>query len=276
MSPPHIAPDITPPSNTLQSSLQRVFFFSSFPLTPALTPAFLGRPDLTTVLTKLHVFRLVQYSKIIFLDADVLPLRPLTHLFQLPHEFSAAPDVGWPDIFNSGVLVLSPGEDKFNELNDLLKFKGTWDGGDQGILNEWRGNNWNRLSFTYNTTPTAAYTYVPPPFVLPLSKFLMLIAVMPPLMSDLALKFLLSTSLGRTSRGTQLLIVPPLQQNLPPRRRQMVIPSSRHMTMILWSTVGTLSMISTTAPSPPPQLRRSALKNTLQHGMSQRRPGRRR
>lgn len=121
----------------------------------------LGRPDLTTVLTKLHVFRLVQYSKIIFLDADVLPLRPLTHLFQLPHEFSAAPDVGWPDIFNSGVLVLSPGEDKFNELNDLLKSKGTWDGGDQGILNEWRGNNWNRLSFTYNTTPTAAYTYAP-------------------------------------------------------------------------------------------------------------------
>ncbi|KAF5323529.1 hypothetical protein D9611_005674 [Ephemerocybe angulata] len=121
----------------------------------------LGRPDLTTVLTKLHVFRLTQFSKIIFLDADVLPLRPLSHLFDLPHEFSAAPDVGWPDIFNSGVLVLSPGEDKFNELNDLLKSKGTWDGGDQGLLNEWRGNNWNRLSFTYNTTPTAAYTYAP-------------------------------------------------------------------------------------------------------------------
>nr|AAZ14921.1 putative glycogenin [Coprinellus disseminatus] len=121
----------------------------------------LGRPDLTTVLTKLHVFRLTQFSKVIFLDADVLPLRPISHLFQLPHEFSAAPDVGWPDIFNSGVLVLTPGEDKFNELNDLLKSKGSWDGGDQGLLNEWQGNNWNRLSFTYNTTPTAAYTYAP-------------------------------------------------------------------------------------------------------------------
>ncbi|TEB38902.1 putative glycogenin [Coprinellus micaceus] len=121
----------------------------------------LGRPDLTTVLTKLHVFRLTQFSKLIFLDADVLPLRPISHLFLLPHEFSAAPDVGWPDIFNSGVLVLSPGEDKFNELNDLLKSRGSWDGGDQGLLNEWRGNNWNRLSFTYNTTPTAAYTYAP-------------------------------------------------------------------------------------------------------------------
>ncbi|KAJ7110025.1 hypothetical protein C8R44DRAFT_884035 [Mycena epipterygia] len=121
----------------------------------------LGRLDLNTVLTKLHVFRLTQYSKIIFLDADVLPIRPLSHLFTLPHDFSAVPDVGWPDIFNSGVLVLSPGEDKFTELNQLLKSKGTWDGGDQGILNEWRGGDWNRLSFTYNTTPTAAYTYAP-------------------------------------------------------------------------------------------------------------------
>jgi lipopolysaccharide biosynthesis glycosyltransferase len=70
------------------------------------------------------------------------------------------PDVGWPDIFNSGVMVLSPGEDKFTQLTQLFKSKGSWDGGDQGILNEWRGNNWNRLSFTYNTTPTAAYTSV--------------------------------------------------------------------------------------------------------------------
>jgi len=120
-----------------------------------------GRPDLTTVLTKLHIFRLTQYQKIMFLDADVLPIRSISHLFNLPHEFSAVPDVGWPDIFNSGVLVLSPGEDKFNQLNELLKSKGSWDGGDQGILNEWRGGDWNRLSFTYNTTPTAAYTLVP-------------------------------------------------------------------------------------------------------------------
>ncbi|KAF8167658.1 hypothetical protein B0H34DRAFT_670044 [Crassisporium funariophilum] len=121
----------------------------------------LGRPDLTTVLTKLHVFRLTQFSKIVFLDADVLPVRPISHLFNLPHEFSAAPDVGWPDIFNSGVLVLSPGEDKFDQLNQLIKTKPSWDGGDQGLLNEWRGGDWNRLSFTYNTTPTAAYTYAP-------------------------------------------------------------------------------------------------------------------
>ena len=113
---------------------------------------------MTTVLTKLHVFRLTQFKKIIFLDADVLPTRPLSHLFTLPHEFSAVPDVGWPDIFNSGLMVLSPGEAKFNELIRLSESHGSWDGGDQGLLNEWRGKDWHRLSFVYNTTPTAAYT----------------------------------------------------------------------------------------------------------------------
>ncbi|KAG8903496.1 glycogenin glucosyltransferase [Tulasnella sp. 403] len=121
----------------------------------------LGRPDLSLVLTKLHVFRLTQFDKIIFLDADVLPIRPLSHLFALTAPFSAVPDVGWPDIFNSGFMVLQPGQDKFDDIMRLVRTKGSWDGGDQGILNEWRGDDWNRLSFTYNTTPTAAYTYAP-------------------------------------------------------------------------------------------------------------------
>jgi len=129
-------------------------------------PPLAGRPDLGVALTKLHAFRLTQFARVIYLDSDVLPVRPISHLFALDHEFSAVPDVGWPDIFNSGVMVFSPGEDKFQEVMDLLKDKGSWDGADQGLLNEWRGTNWNRLSFTYNTTPTAAYTYV-----LPLSFF---------------------------------------------------------------------------------------------------------
>lgn len=147
-----------------------------------------------------------------FLDADVLPLRPMSHLLNLvsswpdeyfqgdggaptltsgdvpfltasamttrnPHRLknpaypcpvSAAPDSGWPDIFNSGVIVLAPpGERGFKEAMGLR----SWDGGDQGTLNEWAGNQsglspgqgsgkpgWNRLSFKYNVTPSAAYT----------------------------------------------------------------------------------------------------------------------
>ncbi|KAH8117966.1 hypothetical protein DFH11DRAFT_1541226 [Phellopilus nigrolimitatus] len=81
-----------------------------------------GRPDLHTVLTKLHVFRLTRFDKIIFLNADVLPMRPLSHLFFIPHEFSGVPDIGWPEIFNAGVMV---GEDKLNEIMSLMKIVGS-------------------------------------------------------------------------------------------------------------------------------------------------------
>lgn len=57
-------------------------------------------------------------------------------------------------------MVLSPGQDKFDQLYHLLKSKGSWDGGDQGLLNDWRAGDWYRLSFTYNTTPTTVYTSV--------------------------------------------------------------------------------------------------------------------
>ncbi|KAF8516732.1 hypothetical protein BU17DRAFT_50708 [Hysterangium stoloniferum] len=123
--------------------------------------ALLGRPDLNTVLTKLHVFRLTDYRKIIFLDADILTLRPISHLFRITASFAAVPDVGWPDVFNSGFFVLEPSEEKFTSVMSLMKSKGSWDGGDQGVLNEWVGRSWERLSFTYNTTPTAVYTYAP-------------------------------------------------------------------------------------------------------------------
>lgn len=120
-------------------------------------------------LTKLHLFRLSSlFSTLIYLDADVLPLRPLSHLFTstAPHPLSACPDTGWPDCFNSGVMVIRPRESDWQGLKGLLKSgegeqgiyqetggNGSFDGADQGLLNEWfseegGGGSWNRLSFT--------------------------------------------------------------------------------------------------------------------------------
>lgn len=138
-----------------------------------------GRPDLHSALTKLHAFRLgTKYRKVVYLDADVLPLRPLSQLFDLTARFSACPDSGWPDCFNSGVMVFDPNEDDFKGMMELMENarkgdaaleglgigsgNGSFDGADQGLLNEWfseegGGGEWNRLSFTYNVTPSAAY-----------------------------------------------------------------------------------------------------------------------
>ncbi|WWC57768.1 uncharacterized protein I303_100303 [Kwoniella dejecticola CBS 10117] len=143
----------------------------------------MGRPDLNFALTKLHLFRLHPFfSTLIYLDADVLPLRPLSHLFTTtnPHVLSACPDTGWPDCFNSGVMVIRPRESDWVGLKGILKDgegedgiyressagNGSFDGADQGLLNEWfseegGGGQWNRLPFTYNVTPSAAYTWAP-------------------------------------------------------------------------------------------------------------------
>ncbi|SCZ98650.1 BZ3500_MvSof-1268-A1-R1_Chr7-1g09229 [Microbotryum saponariae] len=117
-----------------------------------------GRKDLAASLTKLHLWRLTKYNKIVFLDADTLILRPLTPLFDLDVEFAAAPDSGWPDSFNSGVFLAKPSSATFDSLIEMMDHKGTWDGGDQGLLND-HFPNWYRLKYTYNVTPSAYYTY---------------------------------------------------------------------------------------------------------------------
>jgi glycogenin glucosyltransferase len=148
----------------------------------------LGRRDLILTPTKLQIFRLSQYEKIIYLDADTLVLRQLSHLFDLPVPFAAAPDIGWPDCFNSGepvflrslrhspyltrffspslptgVMVLTPSDETFRRLMAMSAERGSWDGGDQGLLNDFYGSgtqggeSWHRLSYIYNVTPSAYY-----------------------------------------------------------------------------------------------------------------------
>lgn len=118
-----------------------------------------GRADLDLALTKLHIFRLGSlFSKVIYLDADTLPIKPLAHLFDSTEPFivSACPDIGWPDCFNSGVMVIKPQESDFEGLQHLLRStagNSSFDGADQGLLNQYfseegQGETWNRLPFT--------------------------------------------------------------------------------------------------------------------------------
>lgn len=66
--------------------------------------ALLKRPELGVTLTKLHVWKLTQYEKMVFCDADMVVVRPIDDLFQR-EELSAVPDCGWPSCFNTGLFV---------------------------------------------------------------------------------------------------------------------------------------------------------------------------
>ncbi|KAI9888387.1 MAG: glycogenin glucosyltransferase [Vezdaea aestivalis] len=127
------------------------------------TPAnlyLMNRPDLGSTFTKINLWRQEQFRKIVYVDADVVALRAPDELFNLPSTFAAAPDIGWPDCFNSGVMVLNPNAQDYFGLLALAQRGISFDGADQGLLNMYF-RQYDRMSFTYNCTPSGHYQYVP-------------------------------------------------------------------------------------------------------------------
>jgi glycogenin glucosyltransferase len=122
--------------------------------------ALLGRPELNETFTKIALWKQTQFRKIVYLDADVLPISPPDELFDTEADFAASPDIGWPDCFNSGVFVLTPSLETYQALLQLATTGQSFDGADQGLLNTYF-EDWHRLPFTYNTTPSASYQYTP-------------------------------------------------------------------------------------------------------------------
>jgi glycogenin glucosyltransferase len=126
----------------------------------------LSRPELGVTFTKINCWLLEKYSKCVFLDSDIVVLKNIDDLFER-EEFSAAPDAGWPDCFNSGVFVYRPSKETFTKLVQFASQQNaSFDGGDQGLLNaffsNWRSSDISRhLPFTYNVTANTFYSYVP-------------------------------------------------------------------------------------------------------------------
>ncbi|KAF2686109.1 glycosyltransferase family 8 protein [Lentithecium fluviatile CBS 122367] len=122
----------------------------------------MGRPDLLYAFTKIALWRQTRFRKIVYLDADVVALKNLDELFAIEPPFAAAPDIGWPDAFNTGVMVLTPNMGEFWALQTMAAAGDSFDGADQGLLNQYYENrNWHRLNFTYNCTPNAQYQWEP-------------------------------------------------------------------------------------------------------------------
>lgn len=107
--------------------------------------ALLGRPDLGTTVTKIGIWSLAEYQRVVYLDADTLVLTSIDSLLDLScgldqedvrpnggmhHEglLGAAPDLGWPDCFNSGVLVIKPSISTHSDLLQLFASQGSFDG----------------------------------------------------------------------------------------------------------------------------------------------------
>lgn len=96
--------------------------------------------------SKLRIWQLTMYEKVIFIDSDLLVLKNIQYFFTYP-QLSAAPNEDV--IFNSGIMVIEPSQCMFEEMMEKTTIVKPYNGGDQGFLNEiftW----WHRLPSKLN------------------------------------------------------------------------------------------------------------------------------
>lgn len=108
--------------------------------------------------TKLEIFKLMDYEKIVYLDADMIVLHNIDHLFQCPH-MSAVAAGCWSISnskfnFNSGLLVIEPSLDIYENLIELSYKHGDTCCGDQDVMQKYF-TDWNKqkhlhLDHAYN------------------------------------------------------------------------------------------------------------------------------
>ncbi|KAH0452379.1 hypothetical protein IEQ34_019678 [Dendrobium chrysotoxum] len=83
--------------------------------------------------SKFRLWQLTEYDKIIFIDADLLILRNIDFLFAMLEVTAIGNNA---TLFNSGVMVIEPSNCTFHMLMDHINEIESYNGGDQGYLNE--------------------------------------------------------------------------------------------------------------------------------------------
>ncbi len=117
-----------------------------------------------TLYTKLRLWGLTEFDKVVFLDADTVVLGSLEDLLDRP-DFAAAPCMGGLDAFNGGVVVARPSKDTLEDMLAKVPSLPSYDGSEQGFLNsyfsDWyTGSPERRLPAIYNV-PHILYFYHP-------------------------------------------------------------------------------------------------------------------
>nr|XP_043622394.1 putative UDP-glucuronate:xylan alpha-glucuronosyltransferase 4 [Erigeron canadensis] len=83
--------------------------------------------------SKLRIWQLIEYTKVIFIDADLIVLKNLDEFFNHPQLSAVGND---KYLFNSGLILIEPSQCMFNTLMEKIHTLGSYNGGDQGFLNE--------------------------------------------------------------------------------------------------------------------------------------------
>eukprot|EP00271_Cylindrocystis_brebissonii_P012038 TRINITY_DN30094_c0_g1_i1.p1 TRINITY_DN30094_c0_g1~~TRINITY_DN30094_c0_g1_i1.p1 ORF type:complete len:575 (-),score=88.81 TRINITY_DN30094_c0_g1_i1:1003-2727(-) len=102
------------------------------------------------VYTKLNVFNMTQYERVVYLDADTIVLSNIDELFGC-HGFCA--NLKHSERFNTGVMVLEPSAEVFESMLAKVEVLPSYTGGDQGFLNSYFHGFYNAHLFEPGTLP---------------------------------------------------------------------------------------------------------------------------
>ncbi|XP_072988806.1 inositol phosphorylceramide glucuronosyltransferase 1 [Typha latifolia] len=84
------------------------------------------------VYTKLKIFNMTRYKKVVYLDADTIVVKSIEDLFKCG-KFCA--NLKHSERMNSGVMVVEPSESLFKDMMSKVNTLYSYTGGDQGFLN---------------------------------------------------------------------------------------------------------------------------------------------
>ncbi|MBA0858750.1 hypothetical protein Goshw_000025 [Gossypium schwendimanii] len=85
------------------------------------------------VYTKLKIFNMTNYKKVVYLDAGTIVVKSIEDLLNV--KFCA--NLKHSERLNSGVMVVEPSEAVFNDMMSKVNTLPSYTGGDQGFLNSY-------------------------------------------------------------------------------------------------------------------------------------------
>ncbi|KAL6146849.1 hypothetical protein ACLB2K_057526 [Fragaria x ananassa] len=102
------------------------------------------------VYTKLKIFNMTNYKKVVYLDADTIVVKSVEDLFECS-KFCA--NLKHSERLNSGVIVVEPSERVFQDMMGKVTTLESYTGGDQGFLNSYYSDFPNAHVFDPNLAP---------------------------------------------------------------------------------------------------------------------------
>ena len=114
------------------------------------------------ILTKLQIFTLIEYDKIMYLDNDMFVRKNIDHLFNIncPAGMAINPHLKYKNnqkikdkniIINAGLLLLNPNLDDYTKIRKKIKYYNFSKGNlEQEFLSKYYNYQWTNISYLYN------------------------------------------------------------------------------------------------------------------------------